>query len=94
MFVRATIIEGVQQNAILAPQQGVSRDEKGDPIAYVVDAHGTAQLRSLTTPRAIGDKWLVTRGLQPGDRLIVEGLQNVTPGAHVRAVPASIGAKT
>lgn len=94
MFVRATIIEGVQQNAILAPQQGVSRNEKGDPVAYIVDAAGTAQLRSLTTPRAIGDKWLVTSGLQPGDRLIVEGLQNVTPGAHVRAVPASIGAKT
>jgi multidrug efflux pump subunit AcrA (membrane-fusion protein) len=91
--VRATIIEGVQQNAILVPQQGVSRNEKGDPIAYVVDAHGIAQLRSLTTPRAIGDKWLVTGGLQPGDRLIVEGLQNVTPGAHVRAVPAS-GTKT
>jgi membrane fusion protein, multidrug efflux system len=94
MFVRATIIEGVQQNAILAPQQGVSRNEKGDPVAYVVDANGTAQLRSLTTPRTIGDKWLVTSGLRSGDRLIVEGLQNVTPGAHVRAVPASFGTKT
>jgi len=93
MFVRATIIEGVQQNAILAPQQAVSRNEKGDPIAYVVDANGVAQLRSLTTPRAIGDKWLVTGGLRPGDRLIVEGLLNVTPGAKVHAVPAS-GAKT
>jgi membrane fusion protein (multidrug efflux system) len=93
MFVRATIIEGVQQNAILAPQQAVSRNEKGDPVAYIVDANGIAQLRSLTTPRAIGDKWLVTGGLQPGDRLIVEGLLNVTPGAKVHAVPAS-GAKT
>jgi membrane fusion protein (multidrug efflux system) len=93
MFVRATIIEGVQQNAILAPQQAVSRNEKGDPVAYVVDAQGTAQLRSLTTPRAIADKWLVTSGLKPGDRLIVEGLQNVTPGAHVRAVPIG-GPKT
>jgi membrane fusion protein (multidrug efflux system) len=89
MFVRATIIEGVEPNAILAPQQGVSRNEKGDPIAYVVDPGGIARLRSLKTSRAIGDKWLVTGGLAAGDRLIVEGLLNVTPGAHVRAVPAS-----
>ena len=93
MFVRATIIEGVQQNAILAPQQAVSRDEKGNPIAYIVDANGIARLRSLTTPRAIGDKWLVTGGLQPGDRLIVEGLQSVTPDTKVRAVPIG-GPKT
>jgi membrane fusion protein, multidrug efflux system len=89
MFVRATIIEGVQQNAILAPQQGVSRNEKGDPIAYVVDAKGIARQRALTTPRAIGDKWLVTDGLKPGDRLVVEGLQKVTVDAPVHAVPAS-----
>ncbi len=91
MFVRATIIEGVQQSAILAPQQGVSRNEKGDPIAYVVDAGGIARLRALKTSRAIGDKWLVTDGLKPGDRLIVEGLQNVTPGVAVHAVLASNG---
>ncbi|MGD0191833.1 MAG: efflux RND transporter periplasmic adaptor subunit [Rhizomicrobium sp.] len=93
MFVRATIVEGEQQDAILAPQQGVSRDEKGEPTAYVVDAKGIARLRNLTTSRTIGDKWLVTAGLNAGDRLIVEGLQNVTPNAHVRAVPASL-AKT
>jgi membrane fusion protein (multidrug efflux system) len=90
MFVRATIIEGVQQDAILAPQQGVTRDEKGDPIAYVVDGKGIARLRDLKTTRAVGDKWLVTAGLNDGDRLIVEGLQNVTPNISVRAVPASL----
>jgi membrane fusion protein, multidrug efflux system len=89
MFVRATIIEGVQNNAILAPQQGVSRDEKGDPTAEIVDAKGVARLRFLKTSRAIGDKWLVTDGLKPGDRLIVEGLQKVVPDAPVHAVPAS-----
>jgi membrane fusion protein (multidrug efflux system) len=93
MFVRATVIEGVQQSAILAPQQGVSRNEKGDPIAYVVDAKGIARLRELKAPRAIGDKWLVTAGLKPGDRLIVEGLQMVTPDSPVRAVPAGQAAK-
>ncbi len=89
MFVRATIIEGVANNAILAPQQGVSRNEKGDPTADIVDAHGIARLRVLKTSRAIGDKWLVTDGLKPGDRLIVEGLQKVTPDAPVHAVPAA-----
>jgi membrane fusion protein (multidrug efflux system) len=89
MFVRATIIEGVQNNAILAPQQGIGRNEKGDPTAEIVDAQGIARLRLLKTSRAIGDKWLVTDGLKPGDRLIVEGLQKVAPDTPVHAVPAS-----
>jgi len=89
MFVRATIIEGVQKSAILAPQQGVSRDEKGDPTAEIVDDKGIARLRVLKTSRAIGDKWLVTDGLKAGDRLIVEGLQKVVPDTPVHAVPAS-----
>jgi membrane fusion protein (multidrug efflux system) len=89
MFVRANIIEGVEQNAILAPQQGVGRNEKGDATALIVDAKGIARLHVLKTSRTIGDKWLVTDGLKPGDRLIVEGLQKVTPDAPVHAVAAS-----
>ncbi|MGN6514321.1 MAG: efflux RND transporter periplasmic adaptor subunit [Rhizomicrobium sp.] len=88
MFVRATIVEGTAQNAILAPQQGVSRNEKGDPTALVVDGKGFARLRMLKVSRAVGDKWLVTAGLKPGDRLIVEGLQKVQPDMPVHAVPA------
>ncbi len=94
MFVRATIIEGVQNNAILAPQQGVSRDEKGDPTALVVDSSGIARLRYLKTGQAIGDKWLVTDGLKAGDKLIVEGLQKAQPDAPVHAVPASFAKAT
>jgi membrane fusion protein (multidrug efflux system) len=89
MFVRATIIEGLDKNAILAPQQGVGRNEKGEPTAEIVDAGGVARLRALKTSRTIGDKWLVTDGLKPGDRLIVEGLQKVTPDQPVHAIPAS-----
>ncbi len=88
LYVRAIVIEGVQNNGLLAPQQGVTRDEKGAPTALIVDASGHAQLRQLRTGRAVGGKWLVTSGLAPGDRLIVEGLQNVKPGQAVRAVPA------
>jgi membrane fusion protein (multidrug efflux system) len=89
MFVRATIQEGVDNNAILAPQQGISHNEKGDPTALVVDAKNTARLRMLKTSRAIGDKWLVTSGLKPGDKLIVEGLQKVQPDTPVNPVAAS-----
>ena len=72
---------------MLVPQQGVSRDTKGNPVAMVVDAGGKVEQRALELDRALGDRWLVTRGLQPGDRLIVEGMQKVRPGAEVRAVP-------
>jgi len=89
MFVRATIKEGIDNKAILAPQQGVSRNEKGDPTALVVDAKNMARLRLLKTARAIGDKWLVVSGLKTGDKLIVEGLQKVQPDTPVNPVPAS-----
>lgn len=89
MFVRARIVEGVDPKAILAPQQGVSHNEKGEPTALVVDSKGFARLRVIKTERAIGDKWLVTQGLKAGDRLIVEGLQKIAPDMPVRAVPAS-----
>jgi membrane fusion protein (multidrug efflux system) len=89
MFVRATINEGVDNKAILAPQQGVGHNEKGNPTALVVDAHNMARLRILKTSRAIGDKWLVTDGLKPGDRLIVEGTQNAQPDTPVTPAPAS-----
>ena len=88
MFVRALVTEGVSENAILVPQQGVARDPKGDPFSWIVDTEGRAQIRELVLDRAMGDKWLVTKGLTPGDQLIVEGLQNLRqPGTPVKAVP-------
>lgn len=86
MFVRAIVQEGIAQQAILAPQQGVSRNFKGEPVALVVDEDNTVQQRILSLDRAIADKWLVSTGLSGGDRLIVEGMLNVRPGARVRAV--------
>lgn len=87
MFVRAVVQEGVSEDALLVPQQGVTRNTKGVPIAWVVNKDAKVEERVLELDRAIGDKWLVTSGLAPGDRLIVEGLQKVRPGNHVRAVP-------
>ena len=87
MFVRAVVQEGIAEQALLVPQQGVSRTPKGEPIALVVDEAGTVQQRQLTLNRAIGDQWLVSAGLKAGERLIVEGLMKVRPGAQVKAVP-------
>jgi membrane fusion protein, multidrug efflux system len=87
MFVRAVVREGIKEKAILIPQQAVSRDPKGNPLALVVDAGDKVSQRMLTLDRAIGDKWLVTAGLASGDRVIVEGMQKVRPGASVKVVP-------
>lgn len=87
MFARAILEEGVNEQAILVPQQGVGRDPKGNPTALIVDAEGKVQQRTLTLDRTIGDQWLVSAGLAPGDRVIVEGVQKVRPGASVKAVP-------
>jgi membrane fusion protein (multidrug efflux system) len=87
MFVRAVVKEGINEQAILIPQQGVSRDHKGNPVAMIVDADGKVGLRMLTLDRAIGDKWLIASGLAPGDRVIVEGLQMLRPGTVVKAIP-------
>lgn len=85
MFVKAVIKEGVNPKAILVPQQGVSRDTKGNPYALLVDAENKVVLRKLTLDRAIGNEWLVADGLAPGDRVIVEGLQMLRPGTVVKA---------
>ncbi len=90
MFVRAIVEEGVDENAILAPQQGVSRDPRGNPIALVVGPEGKVEQRSLQLGRALGNRWLVVEGLAGGDRLIVDGLQNVRAGMPVKALPAEL----
>ena len=87
MFVRTIIKEGVNEQAILVPQQGVSRDHKGNPFALIVDAKNKTAFRPLTLERAMGDKWLVSAGLAPGDQLIVEGLLMLRPGTLVKATP-------
>jgi membrane fusion protein (multidrug efflux system) len=85
MFVREQLQEGIRQNGILAPQQGVTHNARGDATALVVDADGKVQSRILTADRAIGNDWLVTKGLDDGDKLIVKGVQMVRPGIEVTA---------
>jgi membrane fusion protein (multidrug efflux system) len=90
MFIRAVVQEGVNKQAILIPQQAVSRDPRGNPLTLIVDAQSNVQLRMLTLDRAIGDQWLVSSGLASGERVIIEGMQKVKPGAPVKAVPFEI----
>lgn len=90
LYVRAQLEQGVATSAILVPLAAVSRDPKGSATVYVVDAAGKAQLRPIAVSRTVGDKWLVTDGLKAGERVIVEGLQKVRPGAAVK--PAVVGA--
>ncbi len=87
MFVRAVVKEGVNDQAILIPQQAVSRDPKGNPLALIVDASGKVEQRMLSLDRAIGDQWLISSGLALGDQVIAEGMQKVRPGASVKEVP-------
>ena len=87
MFVRAVLKEGVNEHAILVPQQAVTRNPRGNPFTLIVDAEGKVQQRMLTLDRAMGDKWLISSGLVSGDRVIIEGMQKVQPGASVKVVP-------
>jgi RND family efflux transporter MFP subunit len=83
MFVHETIQEGVNPVTVLAPQEAISHDQKGDATALVVGSNDVVELRTLQTGRAVGDQWVITSGLDVGDRLIVEGLQYARPGLKV-----------
>jgi len=85
MFVRARLEEGVNPDALLVPQQGVTRTPRGDASAMVVGEGDKVEVRQITATQAIGDKWLGTEGLKTGDRVIITGLQKVRPGVQVKA---------
>ncbi|TKV10562.1 efflux RND transporter periplasmic adaptor subunit [Citrobacter sp. wls619] len=96
MFVRARIDEGVQPNAILVPQQGVTRTPRGDATVMVVNDKSQVESRAVVAAQAIGDKWLISDGLKPGDKVIVSGLQKARPGVQVKATtdaPAATAAQ-
>ncbi|GGB84906.1 efflux RND transporter periplasmic adaptor subunit [Pseudoduganella buxea] len=87
MFVRAVVENGVDEKAIAVPQQGVTRNPKGEATALVLNQKGIVEQRILTTSGTLGDRWLVTSGLAGGDRVIVEGVQKVKPGAPATVAP-------
>jgi membrane fusion protein (multidrug efflux system) len=92
LFVRARLDEGSNPSAILVPQLAVTHNSKGEPTALVVGADGKAELRILKTTRAVGNQWLISEGLKPGDQVIVDNLQKLRPGAPVKPIPAKLPA--
>jgi len=87
MSVQGRVVEGTRHKALLVPQQGVTRNERGEAVALVVGPGDKAEQRVVVTDRAIGDNWVVSSGLNAGDRVIVEGMMAVKPGQLVRPKP-------
>ncbi|MFN3581022.1 MAG: efflux RND transporter periplasmic adaptor subunit [Pseudomonas sp.] len=94
MFVHAQLVAGTRSEAILAPQQGITRTPGGQATALVVNAENIVELRQVRTERSVGNRWLISEGLNDGDQLITEGLQFIRPGVEVKAVPAGNLAET
>lgn len=88
MFVQANLVAGINHKAILAPQQGIARNQQGKPIAMVLNQNDEVEMRNLAAERTSGNYWLVNSGLQEGDRLITEGLQWIQPGIKTDPYPA------
>ncbi len=91
MYVKAVLSMAVDEQAILVPQQAVTRNSKGEAVAMVVGSDNKVEQRVLKTGDAIGDRWVVTEGLKVGDKVVVQGLQKVAAGAQVKAVEVSAG---
>lgn len=85
MYVQAVVQQAKVQDVVLAPQEGVSRDRRGQPVALVVNAQNQVEQRELTVLQDLGNDWVVSEGLEDGDRLIVEGVQVIAPGMPVNA---------
>ncbi|MEE3660654.1 efflux RND transporter periplasmic adaptor subunit [Brenneria sp. g21c3] len=83
MFVRARLDSGVKDDALLAPQMGITRNARGEATAMIIGKDDKVETRNVTTSKAVGNKWLVTDGLKAGDRIIVTGLQKIQDGLQV-----------
>ncbi|MDM2878645.1 efflux RND transporter periplasmic adaptor subunit [Citrobacter portucalensis] len=90
MYVTALLDEGSQQNVLMVPQQGITHNEQGKATALILDQENVVQLREIDAVKAVGNQWLVTAGLRPGDRVIVSGLQRIRPGIKARVLPSKL----
>ncbi|MDR5751527.1 MULTISPECIES: efflux RND transporter periplasmic adaptor subunit [unclassified Caballeronia] len=93
MFVRARIEEGVNDRALVVPQIGVTHDQKGQAVALVIGQGDKVELRTLVTSGTHGNNWVVDSGLNPGDRVIVNGVEKAKPGMTVKPVAAQLPAQ-
>ena len=90
MYVTALLDEGNQQNVLMVPQQGITHNAQGKATALILDQENVVQLREINAVKAVGNQWLVTTGLHPGDRVIVSGLQRIRPGSKARVLPSKL----
>ena len=90
MYVTALLDEGSQQNVLMVPQPGITHNEQGKATALILDQENVVQLREINAVKAVGNQWLVTAGLRPGDRVIVSGLQRIRPGIKARVLPSKL----
>jgi len=88
MFVRARLTQGVRRDALLVPQRGVTRNQRGEATVMVVGEDSKVAERVVKADRVVGGDWLIADGLAPQERVVVDGLQKIRPGAKVRAVAA------
>jgi membrane fusion protein (multidrug efflux system) len=84
--------EGIRPDALLLPQQAVSRDPKGLPFVWIINAAGTAERRMIEVDRAIGNEWLVNKGVSASEQVVMEGGDQLTAGMKAQAVPYKIDA--
>lgn len=90
MYVTALLDEGSQQNVLMVPEQGVTHNAQGKATVLLLDQENVVQLREINAVKAVGNQWLVTAGLRPGDRVIVSGLQRIRPGVKARVLPSKL----
>lgn len=90
MYVTATLDEGSQQNVLMVPQQGITHNQQGKATALILDGQNIVQLREINAVKAVGNQWLVTAGLHPGDRVIISGLQRIRPGIKARVLTTTV----
>jgi multidrug efflux pump subunit AcrA (membrane-fusion protein) len=86
MFVRAQLTQAMKSEALLVPQRGVTRNQRGDAVVLVVGDDNRVAERMITTARVIGNDWLIDTGLRAGERVVLDGLQKVRPGTEVKPV--------
>ena len=89
LFVRARIEEGTRPNAILLPQMAITYNQKGEPYCFIVNAENQVEIRDVRIERAVGNQWLIQDGVKAGEKIIVQNLQRIQPGAEVTTIPAT-----
>src|SRR5690606_31865007 len=88
MFVQAQLNEGIRNDALLVPQQAVTRDQKGDAFVWVMGEDKKVERRPIVTLRTVGNQWLIGDGLQSGEQVVTEGVQRMRSGIELFPAPA------